>query len=402
MRVYPLKTLLPKPNYVNEVATLGSGKIPSNVLQAKALKLENNYIRVVKPQFVHHELEQGTEAFYNESLNFLNSLIESNIIETNSENFFLYRQQHHSGIDLCGWILGVDINEYFNGKIKKHENTIKAKEDRLIKHVKVLQSMAEPVLLTQKLPQKLQEIATKVLNSEPHLNVTDEYFNTHQLWIVEQTSEMIQKSFDEIDSLYIADGHHRIASVARYIESEFGKNSHQGIMALVMDEGKVLIKPFYRILRHVNPDLVFNYLENQNFEFSENTSVVDYSQIPFRNVLCITKNRRILIKLKEPFPGSSALKSLDISLFEDEILKPALGIYDSSNDDRFSFVRGDDPVKDIQQSLIEGKGDIAFLFHPNTMSEIRKVADENNIMPPKSTFIEPKLLTGMIIDDYRH
>lgn len=402
MRVYPLKTLLPKPSFVHEVATLGSGKIPSNVLQAKALKLEKNYIRVVKPQFVHHELEQGTEAFYNKSLDFLNSLIEAEIIQPKPEAYYLYRQQHHSGIDLCGWILGVDINEYFNGKIKKHENTIKAKEDRLIKHVKVLQSMAEPVLLTQKLPQELQNISNEVLKTEPDLNVSDEYFNTHQLWVVENASNVIQKSFEGIDSLYVADGHHRIASVSRYIESEFGNKSNQGIMALIMDESKVLIKPFYRILRHVNPDLVFNYLESQKFEFSENTSIVDYSQIPFRNVLCITKNRRILIKLKEPFPGASALKSLDISLFEDEILKPALGIYDSSNDDRFSFVRGDDPVKDIQQSLIEGKGDVAFLFHPNTMTEIRKVADENNIMPPKSTFIEPKLLTGMIIEDYRH
>ena len=402
MRVYPLKTLLPKPESVNDIATLGSGKIPSNVLQAKALKLKNNYIRVLKPQFVHHELEQGTDAFYSCSLEFLNNLIDSNLIESKSDAFYLYRQQHHTGIDLCGWILGVDINEYFKGKIKKHENTIKAKEDRLIKHVKVLQSMAEPVLLTQKLPSELLDLSLEILLTDPYLSVTDEYFNTHQLWVISNTNDLIQNAFEEIDSLYIADGHHRIASVAKYIESEFGKNTNQGIMALVMDETKVLIKPFYRILKHVNPELVFNYLESKNFDFIESNNIVDYSQIPYRSVLCITKERRILLDLKEPIDGASALKSLDISLFEDEILKPALGIYDSSSDDRISFVRGDDPVKDIQQNLIEGKGEIAFLFHPNTMTELRKVADENNIMPPKSTFIEPKLLTGMIIDDYRH
>ena len=402
MRVHPLKTLLPKPDFVGEVATLGSGKLPSNVLQAKALKLSNNYIRVVKPQFVHHELEQGTEAFYHKSLSFLNLMIEAEILESHSESFYFYRQQHHSGIDLYGWVLGVDINDYFNGKIKKHENTIKAKEDRLIKHVSALKSIAEPVLLTQKLPIELQDVSTDLLNTEPYLNVTDEYFNTHQLWRFNQSSNIIRESFSKIDTLYIADGHHRISSVARYIQSEFGTSSNHGIMALVMDESKVLIKPFYRVLRHVNPEIIFNYLQSQCFVYSENTEIVDYSQIPLRNVLCITKDRRVLLELKEPYPGASALKSLDISLFEDEILKPAMGIYDSSNDDRFSYVRGDDPVKDIQQTLIEGKGDIAFLFHPNSMSEIRKVADENNIMPPKSTFIEPKLLTGMIIDDYRH
>ncbi len=401
MWVYPLKTLLPKPETVNEIATLGSGKIPSNVLQAKALKLENNYIRVVKPQFVHHEIEQGTDAFYRCSLDFLNNLIDSNLIESKSEAFYLYRQQHHSGVDLCGWILGVDINDYFNGKIKKHENTIKAKEDRLIKHVKVLQSMAEPVLLTQNLPSELQEFSEEILISDPYLSVTDEYFNTHQLWVINNTNDLIQNAFEGIDSLYIADGHHRISSVAKYIESEFGKNTNQGIMALVMDEAQVLIKPFYRVLKHVNPELVFNYLDSQNFDYVESNNIVDYSQIPLRSVLCITKERRVLLDLKVPSEDASALKSLDISLFEDEILKPALGIYDSSSDDRISFVRGDDPVKDIQQTLIEGKGEIAFLFHPNTMTEIRKVADEKNIMPPKSTFIEPKLLTGMIIDDYR-
>ena len=403
MRVFPISTLLPDKNRAQRVASLGSGKLSADVLQSKAQALEDSYLRVVKPQFIDASLISETQEFYDKSRQNLIHLIQSGCLKTHPKNMFFYEQHHHSGIKLCGWILGVDAEDYINGKIKKHENTLTSKENRLVRHIAALESMAEPVLLSQKLPQVLKLLAEKIVQSEADLQVSDELYNIHRVWKLEtdQDIEIILDAFKNIDSLYIADGHHRCAASSRYLIERYGTNSGKGIMALIMDEEDLLVKPFYRMLSGIDPKVLWDFLDNQKIHHWEVAHSLNYGDLKKGQILCITRDIRCVIEVSPEMMGESALSKLDVRVLETEILRKTFDLKDSSNEDRLSFMRGDTPLDSIAQRLYNKEIDIAFLFAPNSMSEIRMVADQGDTMPAKSTFIEPKIPTGLIIEDYR-
>ena len=152
---------MPAAEFEKTLPTLGSGKISESILREKALNIPESYIRVVKPQYFDNSIEQGTELFYRASLNNYKQLIDRHVLVSQEYAFYFYKQKHHSGVELSGWIVGVDAYNYLEGSVKKHENTLIGKENRLIEHIRVIESMGEPVLLSQKLPKELKSIANE-------------------------------------------------------------------------------------------------------------------------------------------------------------------------------------------------------------------------------------------------
>lgn len=392
---------MPAVEFEKTLPTLGSGKISESILREKALNISESYIRVVKPQYLDNSIEQGTDLFYTTSLNKYTQLIEKHILKLQDYAFYYYKQQHHSGVELSGWIVGVDAYNYVEGSVKKHENTLIGKENRLIEHIRVLESMGEPVLLTQKLPLELKTIAKEILKN-PISEINDEYNNVHQLWQVTdiETIHKVIAIFNQFDSLYIADGHHRVASASRFLIENKPLESEKGFMALVMDENDLLIKSFYRLLKDIDESKLLPFLTESgiNFEFIENMNRVELIQ---GKVICLSNDFLILIDLGQPLVSLNAQEKLDVSRIEDLIFKSLYNINETSNDSRILFSRGDNPVNNVLEQLKNKEISLAFQFAPNTMQEIKDVADAGLIMPPKSTFIEPKLLTGMLIEDYR-
>jgi uncharacterized protein (DUF1015 family) len=400
IRILPFRALIPAAEFEKTLPTLGSGKISESILREKALNIPESYIRVVKPQYFDNSIEQGTELFYRASLNNYKQLIDRHVLVSQEYAFYFYKQKHHSGVELSGWIVGVDAYNYLEGSVKKHENTLIGKENRLIEHIRVLESMGEPVLLSQKLPKELKSIANEILNN-PASKITDEYNNIHQLWQVTDL-EMIHKViaiFNQFDSLYIADGHHRVASASRYLIENKPMESEKGFMALVMDENELLINSFYRLLKNVDESKLIDFLIHHEISYTlvESNSEVNLTQ---GNVLCMAKDFSLIIHLDLPSEDLDAKEKLDVSRIEQLIFKELFEINDTSNDVRISFLRGDKPLNNIFDQLNDNEISLAFQFAPNTMQEIKEVADSGLIMPPKSTFIEPKLLTGMLIEDY--
>lgn len=403
MRVFPITTLLPERTQAQKIVSLGSGKLSIEVLQSKAQAFDDSYLRVVKPQFIDATLLSETPEFYDKSRAYFLRLIQNKGINPHPKCMFYYEQEHHSGLVLGGWILGVDAEDYINGNIKKHENTLTSKENRLVRHIAALESMAEPVLLTQKLPAILSELAVAIRKAEPCLHVSDELQNIHRVWTACNPAdiEKIQNTFENFNSLYIADGHHRCAASSRYLIERYGVNSGKGIMALIMDEDALLVKPFFRMLSEVEPHILWDFLVTEKIHHWEVAHSISYEDLEKGQILCISKNKRCIIQISPNMVGESALSKLDVTILETKILRSTYDLKDSSEDNRLTFMRGDTPLDTILQKISEGSIDMAFLFAPNTMSEIRMVADQGDIMPAKSTFIEPKIPTGLIIEDYR-
>ena len=404
MRVFPIKTLLPKKDDAQRIASLGSGKLSAEVLQSKAQALPESYLRVVKPQFLDSSLMSETQAFYDASRANLSKLIKDDFLLEHNPSVFLYEQTHHSGNKITGWIVGVDAEDYLEGRIKKHENTLTSKENRLVRHISALESMAEPVLLSQLLPIELNELCSKIKNGhEADLGVSDEFYNTHKVWKIDTNEEvsLICGLLNQLPSLYIADGHHRCASSSRYLTERFGNNSGKGIMAVIADEAELLIKPFFRMLKGVDSAILWDFLEEHRIHHYEIGHSLGYEDLKKGQILCIAKDRRCVIELSEAMLGDKAIDKLDVRVVEKKILQPAFGLSSSSEDDRYQFLRGDTPLDSVKLQLQNDAIDLAFLFAPNQMEEIRAVADEGDTMPAKSTFIEPKIPTGLIIEDYR-
>ena len=210
--------------------------------------------------------------------------------------------------------------------------------------------------------------------------------------------EEVQKVFSGMDSLYIADGHHRVASSSRFL-LDSNNSEEKGFMALVMDQDDLLIKSFYRLLKNVDTSTFIDYLKHHEIAYSFTDSQTQ-NELTQGNVLCMAKDFSIIIHLDNANSELDAKEKLDVSRIEKLIFEGLFQINDTSKDERISFLRGDYALENVMTQIQNDKVNIAFLFAANTMQEIIDVADAGLIMPPKSTFVEPKLLTGMLIEDY--
>lgn len=377
------------------IPTYGSGKRPQSELEQLAREESVSYIRIVKPQFFDETIEQGTPAFYQASRAHLDVLLQAHALDVIPNAMFLYEQQQPNIAPLRGIILAVGAQNCANGTVKKHENVIESKANRLVKHIDVLQSISEPVLLTQTLPDNIKAWLHSPKLEEPLVENTDVLGFTHRIWLLtEQEQQSVLAGFETLDSLYIADGHHRVAAVTKYLE-ESGLSDTQGLMSLVMDQDDLLIKSFHRIIKGVGDTDVVDYFEKNQIRYSA-VSEYQTANLVSNQAMVMTRAGVYRFDLGSPDPSLNAVEQLEVTRIESGILRDLMGIENTSNDSRISFMRGDTPLNQMKDMVDQGECDCVFVLPANSFSQVEAVADQNLTMPPKSTWVEPKLLTGLV------
>ncbi|MEK0440025.1 MAG: hypothetical protein RLZZ504_941 [Bacteroidota bacterium] len=377
------------------IPTYGSGKRPQSELEQLAREESVSYIRIVKPQFFDETIEQGTPAFYQASRAHLDVLLQAHALDVIPNAMFLYEQQQPNIAPLRGIILAVGAQNCADGTVKKHENVIESKADRLVKHIEVLQSISEPVLLTQTLPDNIKAWLHGPKLEEPLVENTDVLGFTHRIWLLsEQEQRAVLSGFETLDSLYIADGHHRVAAVTKYLQ-ESGLSDTQGLMSLVMDQDDLLIKSFHRIIKGVGDTDVVDYFEKNQIRYSA-VSEYQTANLVSNQAMVMTRAGVYRFDLGSPDPSLNAVEQLEVTRIESGILRDLMGIENTSNDSRISFMRGDTPLNQMKDMVDQGECDCVFVLPANSFSQVEAVADQNLTMPPKSTWVEPKLLTGLV------
>lgn len=377
------------------IPTYGSGKRPQSELEQLAREESLSYIRIVKPQFFDATIEQGTPAFYQASRAHLDVLLQAQALDVIPNAMFLYEQQQPNIAPLRGIILAVGAQNCADGTVKKHENVIESKADRLVKHIEVLQSISEPVLLTQTLPDNIKAWLHSPKLEEPLVENTDVLGFTHRIWLLsEQEQRAVLSGFETLDSLYIADGHHRVAAVTKYLQ-ESGLSDTQGLMSLVMDQDDLLIKSFHRIIKGVGDTDVVDYFEKNQIRYSA-VSEYQTANLVSNQAMVMTRTGVYRFDLGSPDPSLNAVEQLEVTRIESGILRDLMGIENTSNDSRISFMRGDTPLNQMKDMVDQGECDCVFVLPANSFSQVEAVADQNLTMPPKSTWVEPKLLTGLV------
>lgn len=402
------KAIRPVRNKVHLVASRAVATYKKSVLEAKLESNPYTFIHIIHPEFFEDD-KNSTEP--NSVERFLKvkekykEFLEDDILQQDEEpSLYIYRQSNpkHSYIGVIG---AASLEEYKAGKIKKHEATLFSREAMFTNYLEVVGFNAEPILLSHPKSEKLDEILAKISSkrAEYEFATTDE--TIHEFWVCnpEEVKE-VQEAFSKIDACYIADGHHRSASSSRLrdlikLREDYDPNKNYNYcMSFFIDEERLNIAPFNRLCKTLNNYSKSEVLDRIKKHFDISLLKTPYypEQVHDIHVYLDAEWYRLRLK-RETHPKHDAVSDIDAEILTRYILSPILGISDLSTDENISFQSGSDSLTKIEQTIDSGVDKIGFLLYPVTIDQLKAVADQNAIMPPKSTWIEPKMRSGLTI-----
>jgi uncharacterized protein (DUF1015 family) len=295
------------------------------------------------------------------------------------------------------------IDEYDKGTIRKHERTRRDKEDDRTRHMLMLKAQTGPVFLTYRARPEIDEQVSAATSTDPLFDLTAPDGVRHTIWRLTDTESLV-KGFESVPLLYIADGHHRAASASRaraeLQQQSFthtGKEDYNYFLTVIFPDSQVRILAYNRTVHDLNglsPEEFLNTLR-ENFTISENASPEPRRRGHWSMYLG-GKWYGLQLSPAATLP-TGIVAMLDVSILQDRLLDPILGIKDVRTDKRVDFIGGLRGTEELERLVDEGKAAVAFSLFPTTVEELLMVSDANEIMPPKSTWFEPKLRDGLLI-----
>ncbi|MEP6718297.1 MAG: DUF1015 family protein [bacterium] len=398
------RALRPLAERVAQVAS-----VPYDVVstaEARALAANNplSFLHVSRPEI---DLPDGTDPYsdhvYRKALDSYERLTKECPLETEDvPSIYLYRQimgEHEQiGVVAC-----CSVDEYDQNIIRKHERTRRDKEDDRTRHMLVLRAQTGPVFLTYRASRDLDTMVMETTMANAIFDFTADDGIEHTIWRVPDPVRFVQ-AFREVPFLYIADGHHRAASAARaraeLKEQSFGHTGDEEynfFLAVMIPDDQLQILPYNRVVRDLNGLSRDQFLEvvRKSFNVTEGGPVTPDSRGKWSMYL-EGKWYTLSLAAGSPEPQGT-VAALDVSILEDRLLDPILGIKDVRTDKRIDFIGGIRGTEELERLVDEGKAAVAFSLYPTTIDELLRVSDAGEIMPPKSTWFEPKLRDGLLI-----
>jgi len=321
------------------------------------------------------------------------------LVEEREPSFYLY-QLAEGGHGQTGVAACYSLDEYDNDTIKKHERTRKDKEDDRTRHIIALRAQTGPVFLTHRPNAHIDEVSRRVRSTtDPLVDFQALDGVRHAIWRVEAgDAAALAQAFASVTSLYIADGHHRAASAARARASFEDSEEARFFLAVAFPSDQVRILPYNRVVRDLKGMTPEHFLGEvaRHFAMTSGPAAPDEKG----NVSMYVAGTWHTIALESGgLPGIGVIDALDCNVLQERLLRPLLGIQDVRTDKRIDFVGGARGTRALEQMVESGKAAVAFSMHPVSVVELMDVSDAGAIMPPKSTWFEPKLRDGLLIHE---
>lgn len=403
--IAPFKAVRPARDKVHLVATRPIYSYKKNVLKAK---LEDNpftFLHIINPEFGNDVKTKpnSTERFQQVRKRFDEFVENGILIQDETPRIYIYRQTKN-GHPFTGIIAGASIDEYKSEKIKKHEATITSRETMFTNYLEVVGFNAEPVLLSYKGSEKLEQLLFQFTEVRPEYEFTTTDRIKHELWVLtENDTILIKNAFDSIEATYIADGHHRSASSVRLFDELEKRNgnvneSAKYFLSFFVDENKLKILEFNRVVKTLNGYQTESFLHALKAQGT--VTLLAGACHPSQNHqihIYLNKKWFLFVPFDFLIEEEHPVKSLDSDLLTELILSPILGIEDLKASDQIEFVPGSETLETMEQKVNSGKFQVGFVLFPATIEQIKRVADQGMNMPPKSTWVEPKLRSGLTI-----
>lgn len=407
--VRPFKAIRPKKDLAEKVAALPYDVMNSD--EAREMVKDNPYsfLHIDKAEIdLDRNIDLYDKRVYEKASENLMNMIKNHIMESDEKPYLYIYRQIMNGKEQTGIVGCTSIDEYINNIIKKHEFTRADKEQDRINHVDYCNANTGPIFLTYKAVDEIDEIVMKWTEKQPEYNFVSEDGISHIVWVIndEKTIDRISSLFKRVQYLYIADGHHRAASAVkvgikrREQNPEYtGNEEFNFFLSVIFPDKDLHIMDYNRVVKDLNGLSSKEYME----KVSEKFDICEYGgKEPYRPEIKHTYGMYLdgewyKLTVKEgTYDPEDPVDRLDVSILQKNLLNPILGIEDPRTDKRIDFVGGIRGLKELEKRVAEGMK-VAFSMYPTSINELMDIADAGKVMPPKSTWFEPKLRSGLFI-----
>lgn len=383
----------PLENYGIGQARLIASENSTSFLHLINPELDNPYLRGSRQELVYKKVAENLDDFVEKGV----------LIAEEQACIYIYQVKHNGLLQTGIWTL-THINDYLQGRIKKHELTVERREALLAEYIQQTNLDANPVLLTYHPNKIVQQIIGKYTALKPQIDFLDMDDIEHRIWSIHEKEDLdlLMKAFVEMPPVYIADGHHRAASMAKmglhkrtlYNNSEDAEFNYFSTVYMDTDEVKVL--EYNRLIRDLAGQTEEELIAAISVLFEVEKMKEQFKPTALHHFGMYLKSGWYKLVAKPQTYHNDPVGLLDVSILQNHILIPLLKINDPRTDARITFEGGKTPISELERQVDNGINEVAFVLRPITLDQLIAVADSNAIMPPKSTWVEPKFLVGLL------
>lgn len=406
--IKPFKAYRPIKDKVGRVSALPYDVFSRKEAYEEVKRNPDSFLAIDRPETQFAEdYDMYAPEVYQKAHDMLWGQIESGVFEQDETNCYYIYEQTMNGRTQTGIVACASIDDYLNNVIKKHENTRAEKEEDRIKHVYTCEAQTGPIFLCYRNNKMLSDLVAKIKEvDEPVYDFTSDDGVKNRVWIISdlEETETICRIFATIDSIYIADGHHRCASAVKVglrkreenAGKARGKQQYDYFLSVLFPDNELMIMDYNRVVKDLNGLTADEFLGKLGDMFDIEKSADAVKPSCKGEFGLYLEDNWYKLNAKEHIKKSDAVEGLDVSILQNEVLSPILGIGDPRTDKRIDFVGGIRGLKELEDRCHKDMK-LAFSMYPTSISELFDVADAERLMPPKSTWFEPKLLSGLFI-----
>jgi uncharacterized protein (DUF1015 family) len=406
-RILAFRALRPRPEFAERVASPPYDVLSSQEARDMAADNPLSFLHVVKPEI---DLPPGTDLYapevYAKGAENLRRLVEDDVLVRDPEpSLYLYRQRMGDHVQ-TGLVAAASVEDYERDLIKKHEHTRPAKEDDRTRHIDALNANTGPVFLTYRARPEIDALSGRLTESAPVYDFVAPDGIQHTLWVIDHAEDRdaLVDAFRSVPELYVADGHHRSAAAVRIRAARrdanpghTGKEPYNYFLAVLFPHDQMKILDYNRVVADLNGRTADSFLSqvSENFDVAR----VESGRPSRRRTFGMYLGGLWYLLTARPgtYPDDDPVRGLDVAILQDNLLAPILGIGDPRSDQRVDFVGGIRGLDELKRLVDGGGWAVAFALYPTSIVQLFAVADAAQVMPPKSTWFEPKLRSGLIV-----
>ena len=401
--IRPFTGLRPRTEHAAAVAAPPYDVLSSDEARVRAAGKPYSFLHISKAEIdLSPEVDHYAPEVYAKSAENLQKLIAADILIRDAKPcYYAYRLVMRTHTQ-TGLIAAASVADYDTNRIRKHEFTRVDKEDDRVRQIEALNAQTGPVLLAHPDSDEAEQLIATATAGTPVADVTADDGIRHTIWLIDNDDAIAKISavIDAMPSLYIADGHHRSAAASRIAAARRGKgnpDSAEYFLAVIFPARQMRIMDYNRVVRNLNGLSVETFLAAVGERCSVTPSATQAAPTRTGNFGMYLDGRWYQLAIRpELVPTQDPVRRLDVSVLSEQILAPILGIADLRRDTRIDFVGGIRGLGELERRVNSGEMAVAFAMYPTQMSELMSVADAGEVMPPKSTWFEPKLADGMV------
>jgi uncharacterized protein (DUF1015 family) len=405
--IRPFAGLRPAPSRAADVIAPPYDVLSSEEARLRAAGKPWSFLHISKAEIDLPPATDPTDAaVYAKARENFDRLLKEGVLARDPEPYYYFYRLTMGAHTQVGLVAAASVAAYEAGRIRRHEFTRPDKEDDRVRQIDALNAQTGPVFLTYRHSEKIDAMAGIVTRGKPDVDVTAADGVRHALWVVRDRKLIkgLSDAFEMLDKLYIADGHHRSAAAARVAQARraagpkhSGEEAYNYFLAVIFPDDQMQILDYNRVVKDLNGLTAEAFLKKleTSFVVKPEATAVKPARVGDFGMYLPGQWYRLVIR-PERIPGNDPVKCLDVSLLQDHLLAPVLGIGDPRRDKRIDFVGGIRGLMELERRVNSGEMALAFSLFPTSIHAMMAVADVNQVMPPKSTWFEPKLADGMV------